>query len=222
MSRNMLELQRTAGNRAVAGLAEQQREACNGAEANGRPRVSISGFGSMGSPKATPDKSKGEGSGEQDQSLDTSSFGKEAQGLGITAEMSGVTTSEEHPDGFRWTQTIDTNVPLGGTTSPYVDPRPNDDTLPFYWTEAETASMPTTFEDHPSRQPPATDVTTWRATLALNGVNLANKTVTAYDCMTYGFNLDSAGTVTLAHPQSTSFGSHQSILASEFPAWTFN
>jgi hypothetical protein len=38
---------------------------------------------------------------------------------------------------LHWIQLVDTNKPLGGTTTPYIDPRPNDDTLPFYWTLAE-------------------------------------------------------------------------------------
>ncbi|NEQ36731.1 MAG: hypothetical protein F6K40_10760 [Okeania sp. SIO3I5] len=34
-------------------------------------------------------------------------------------------------------QFIDTNRPLGGATPPYLDPVPNDDNLPFYYTEGE-------------------------------------------------------------------------------------
>ena len=34
-------------------------------------------------------------------------------------------------------QFIETNQPLGGATPPYLDPVPNDDNLPFYYTEAE-------------------------------------------------------------------------------------
>ena len=34
-----------------------------------------------------------------------------------------------------------TNRPLGGNTSPYIDPRPNDDTLPFYWTTPEDTNQ---------------------------------------------------------------------------------
>jgi hypothetical protein len=38
---------------------------------------------------------------------------------------------------LRFIQLVDTNAPLGGATSPYIDPRPNDDTLPFYYTTPE-------------------------------------------------------------------------------------
>lgn len=41
---------------------------------------------------------------------------------------------------LQWFHFVSTNAPLGGTTSPYVDPRPNDDTLPFYLTESERAA----------------------------------------------------------------------------------
>jgi hypothetical protein len=34
---------------------------------------------------------------------------------------------------LRWIQVIDTNQPLGGSTSPYLDPRPDTDNLPFYY-----------------------------------------------------------------------------------------
>lgn len=38
---------------------------------------------------------------------------------------------------LRWVQTITTSYPLGGCTSPYNDPCPGDDTLPYYYTNAE-------------------------------------------------------------------------------------
>ncbi|NEP13183.1 MAG: PEP-CTERM sorting domain-containing protein [Symploca sp. SIO2C1] len=34
-------------------------------------------------------------------------------------------------------QFVNTNQPLGNATPPYLDPAPNDDNLPFYWTETE-------------------------------------------------------------------------------------
>ena len=171
---------------------------------------------------ARPDKSIAELSEFQDQSTSLTSFTKTAEGVGIVVEANGVSSTTEHPDGFKFTQTIDTNVPLGGASSPYVDPRPNDDAKPFYWTDAEQAANPTTFRDFPKRPAPASGTTNWDATLALNGVNEATKTVTAYDALTYGFSRDSAGTVTTREPKSTSTGAHRTILASEFPGWTFN
>ncbi len=58
-------------------------------------------------------------------------------------------------------QMVDTNVPLGGTTTPYIDPRPNDDTLPFYWTASEMTTYTDAtagtinFNDASSRPKPA-------------------------------------------------------------------
>jgi hypothetical protein len=171
---------------------------------------------------ARPDKSIAELSEFQDQSTSLTTFKKTAAGVRIMVEANDVAPTGKHPDGFKFTQTIDTNVPAGGASSPYVDPRPNDDAKPFYWTDAEQAAHPTTFRDAPARPAPAAGTTNWDATLALNGVNEATKTVTAYDALTYGFSRDNAGTVTTRQPKSTSTGAHRSILASEFPGWTFN
>lgn len=41
---------------------------------------------------------------------------------------------------LRWIQLVTTNAPLNGAVSPYIDPVPNDDTLPFYWTTPEDTS----------------------------------------------------------------------------------
>jgi len=41
---------------------------------------------------------------------------------------------------LQFIQMVSTSAPLNGTTTPYIDPRPNDDTYPFYWTSAEIGS----------------------------------------------------------------------------------
>lgn len=42
---------------------------------------------------------------------------------------------------LHWIQLVVTNLPLGGgSTKGYIDPLPNDDTLPFYWTVPEDSS----------------------------------------------------------------------------------
>jgi hypothetical protein len=189
-----------------------------------QPRIRVRSFeagarGAAGGP--LPDKSVREESELQDQSAKVATFATKADGVQMEVDAEGVFTSAEFPDGFKWTQTIDTNVPLGGTTSPYVDPRPNDDTKPFYWTDTEHAANPTKFIDFPKRPAPATGTTTWDATLALNGVDESTKTVTMFDALTYGFSRDSTGTVTKRGPGSSSGGAHRSTLASEFPDWTF-
>ncbi len=73
---------------------------------------------------------------------------------------------------LHFVQFINTNVPLGGATSPYIDPQPNDDTLPFYWTTSEVAgfSTPNTvrFSDFSKRGTNSLtehDTVTWSADL---------------------------------------------------------
>jgi hypothetical protein len=187
------------------------------------PRLSVKHFAAESPPDAMtePDKSIAPISEFQDQSASTSSFTRTAAGVSIVVNASDVSPTSKHPDGFKFTQTINTNVPLGGAISPYVDPRPNDDTKPFYWTDAEQAANPTTFSDAPARPAPASGTTNWDAVLALNGVNEATRTVTAYQALTYGFSRDSSGAVTTRRPTTTSAIEHRRILSSEFPGWTF-
>jgi hypothetical protein len=188
------------------------------------PRIRVREFGTGGGAAfggRAPDKSTREESELQDQSASVSTYATTASGVRMVVDAVGVAPSPTFPDGYKWTQTIDTNVPLGGSSSPYVDPRPNDDTKPFYWTDAEQAASPTQFRDAPSRPAPATGTTWWHGTLCLNGVDEARKVVTTVDCITYGFTRDSSGTVTRNTVGSSWGGAHRSTLASEFPAWRF-
>jgi hypothetical protein len=189
------------------------------------PRIRVREFataGDLAAAESTPDKSTREESELQDQSASVSTYVATASGVRMVVDAVGVAPSPRYPSGYKWTQTIDTNVPLGGTTSPYVDPRPNDDTKPFYWTDAEHAASPTQFRDAPSRPAPATGTTTWNATLCLNGVNEATKTATRFDCITYGFSRAPSGAVTRNSVGSSWGGAHRGTLSSEFPDWTFN
>lgn len=136
-------------------------------------------------------------------------------GGGLGAGIGAATGTE-----YLFLQTIDTNVPLGGSTSPYVDPRPNDDTKPFYYTDAEQATFGNTFIDHPSRPIPSTDTTNWDATLSV--AEVSNKAVSVYESLTYGFSVDTAGAVTARNPrQITGVNTHLKTLRSEFPDWSF-
>src|ERR1043166_2422321 len=124
--------------------------------------------------------------------------------------------------GYRYTQTIDTNVPMGGATSPYVDPRPNDDDKPFYWTDSEEASHAGKFHDSPTRPVPGTGVTRWDAVVSITQVT--GKSVRMMDSLKYGFSINSTGTVTPRTPLTASggeVGTHVATLTSEFPQWTF-
>ncbi|MFH1217126.1 MAG: hypothetical protein V1706_11560 [Pseudomonadota bacterium] len=214
-------LERTLGNSATRALDDNHSKAGE----NATPRIDLKRFSpdKGGFPRQQPDKSTTSSSGDQDQSASLTSFGPEPRGVGIQVDITGGVCSPTYPDGYRWTQTIDTNVPLGGTSSPYVDPRPNDDTKPFYWTDAEAAARPTTFIDHPSRNTPASGVTTWDAVLSLNGVN--GRSVTRLDSLSYGFSIDTTGTVSAHYPispASSLLSSHQTTLSSEFPGWSFS
>ncbi len=73
-------------------------------------------------------------------------------------------------------QFVDTNQPLGGATPPYLDPAPNDDNLPLYWTETERPMFQSgsnlSFRDYSRRTTddlfgtsPALDSITWEADL---------------------------------------------------------
>jgi len=226
----VLHLQRLAGNSAVTELLAggDQGSASRKHEEVGapQPRLSLGAFSPANLSRtfgAMPDKSATEREEESDQSVEVGTFVARQRGLKIVAETSGGFDSTDFPDGFKFTQTIDTNVPLHGANAPYVDPHPNDDMKPFYWTDVEQRMYPTTFKDHPTRNPPTgTQVTYWQATLALNGVDEASKTVTGFDYLTYGFIMDAAGNVKLNYPQNTDGTNHRQTLQNEWSSWTFN
>jgi hypothetical protein len=123
---------------------------------------------------------------------------------------------------YRFTQTIDTNAPRGGVTSPYVDPRPNDDTKPFYYTDAEEQSSAGRFHDSPTRPVPGGGITRWDAVCSI--AHVSGKSVTILDSLKYGFSIDTANTVAPRSPVTASggdVGGHVATLRSEFPDWTF-
>lgn len=227
----ILSLQRSAGNAAVSALLAAGRGRARkppkvevGAPG---PRIDLGAF-AFGRPSQTfavvPDKSEIESEAEeQDQTIDVGTFTERRGGVRIIAEVGGGYDSTEFPDGFKFTQTIETNAPLRGAASPYVDPHPNDDAKPFYWTDAQQQKYPTTFKDHPWRYPPTGSAAKyWQATLALNGVDEAGKTVTGFDYITYGFILDAAGNVKLNYPANVDGENHRQALANAFSGWTFD
>lgn len=176
----------------------------------------------------TRDKITQEDEPKADQSIGNPTMTTTARGLDISADATGLYTSKDYPDGFRWLQTVTTNdpsdTPVGAPLLPkpitYVDPRPNDDTKPFYWTDAEEAANLGHFEDKPGRPANAGGTIVWDAILSLSGVN--SKTVTRFDSITYGFTVDSAGNVTASGPASPgSVAGHLAALTAEFPTWTF-
>lgn len=226
----VLNLQRLAGNSAVTELladgGKPKRTQPTEEVGAPQPRLALGAFASDTLSRtfgAMPDKSATEKEEETDQHVDVGTFTPLNRGLKIVAEISGGFNSADFPDGLKFTQTIDTNAPLHGANAPYVDPHPNDDMKPFYWTDVEERMYPTTFKDHPSRNPPTgSQVTYWQATLALNGVDEAKKTVTGFDYITYGFIMDAAGNVKLSYPQNTDGENHRQALKNEWSSWTFD
>jgi hypothetical protein len=110
---------------------------------------------------------------------------------------------------LHFAQLIDTNVPLGGAGNPYIDPRPNDDMAPFYWTftppliehmQHETGgnnafgAFDMEFLDEPSRMCRMhPDSITWRGDLFLTqlvnyNIQAQTGTVHVYDGIRYGFD----------------------------------
>ncbi|HEX5014486.1 MAG TPA: hypothetical protein VFV72_10045 [Candidatus Limnocylindrales bacterium] len=233
----VLNLQRLAGNAAVTSLLSGERAASSATPRPSEvgapmPRLDVGAFGTdgrsiLGAVGGQPDKSPEEKEGEFDQApkdvkTDVGTFAQTNRGVRIVAEINGGFSSDEFPDGLKFTQVIETNKPLNGASSPYTDPHPNDDEKPFYWTDPEQERFPTTFKDHPKRNPPTGgEVTYWQATLALNGVNEETKSVVGFDYITYGFMVDAAGGIRLSYPQHVDGETHRQALSAEFSSWTF-
>lgn len=113
-------------------------------------------------------------------------------------DKNGVDISLGYIDGyegftdFNYVQTIRTNKPLGGANSPYNDPQPGDDDLPFYWTNAELQNFTNKdgydvkFYDTPKRL--NENGTWWSAELSVVGRNTNGKYVPLYT-ISYGFKI---------------------------------
>lgn len=110
---------------------------------------------------------------------------------------------------YRFIQEINTNMPLGGPGSPYIDPRPNDDPgglpLPYYWTDGEAAARTNgvngfgaydiRFSDAPRRDCKNTH-TTWFADLFIVDENRFTvpgidplHVITIHDGVRWGFEI---------------------------------
>lgn len=101
---------------------------------------------------------------------------------------------------LHWVQMVVTNVPFGGgPITGYIDPRPNDDTLPFYWTLVEdgqplagnkTATTYHFFDNSRRNCRNHPDFVTWRADLMLASWDGADPfNVTVYDGIRWGWDL---------------------------------
>jgi hypothetical protein len=172
---------------------------------------------------------RGSGHAERDGSLEDLSDDQDAlspsvfeakpsrRGVHIRVPGGVPAGTTDYPNGIRWIQTIETNTPLFNQTSPYVDFIPPADDKPFYFSDPNERA---TFSDSPSRS--ANNVR-WDATLSLAGVN--GRTITRFDSVKYGFEIDAAGTLALHAPSSAGVASlviHGDTLRSEYPDWNFS
>ena len=152
-------------------------------------------------------------------SLTPSVFERKPSGRGIHIRVPGghPGPTADYKGGIRWMQTIRTNKPLFGQTSPYVDFIPPKDDKPFYFSDAGETS---TFSDNPSRSANGVE---WDATLSLVGVN--NKAITRIDSVNYGFDINASGTLTAHQPSKTGVSDlvvHGDTLRSEYSDWVFS
>lgn len=99
---------------------------------------------------------------------------------------------------LHYLQVISTNDPLNGAVSPYIDPQPNDDNLPFYWTTAEVAARSTSrtvhFSDFSKRDPAtlsSTNPITWNAKLFQVEYDGASA-ITVRDGVSWGWDMKPA------------------------------
>ena len=130
---------------------------------------------------------------EFDSRLEVGTFVPHKHGVSIYLENNSADMSN------RWVQTIDTSVPLGGNSTYYVDPRPADDSKPFYYTDEERKLGCANFSDSPARSIPQGDDTTWTA--ILSEVKVDGNDIIILDTIKYGFTINEKGVVTPLDPQ---------------------
>jgi hypothetical protein len=139
-------------------------------------------------------------------------------------------------DEYRWIQVITTDAPLnGGPNTGYVDPHPNDDSDPFYWTDAEAderdppppLSCNPGFSDAPRRPaaniPPNPDPTWWHAELILVCVRWGQPD-TLLHSEHYFYFKHADGSVDSGHYDGEDGGSPHArgAVAGEHPGYDFN
>jgi hypothetical protein len=171
--------------------------------------------------KSTVDGSPDDDVMQDDQdALAPSVFEQGRTGRGIHIRVPGVSPggNTDYPDGIRWLQTIETNTALPGRGLVYTDfIPPSDDGKPFYFTDARENA---TFSDNPSR---STNNVQWDAVLSLVGVR--GRTITRFDSVKYGFDIDASGTLNLHAPAAVGPGSlvvHSDTLRSGYSDWNFS
>ncbi len=126
---------------------------------------------------------------------------KQTDGAAVEAKRDG-----ELGTRLTWVQTVyQHNQPVASTRPFCVDGCPADDSLPFYWTDAEIKADPDLrkrFSDHSSRRAPTAKIgtTRWRAVVSL--AVATQKRVTVWNSLVWGWNMTPAGAVTTVGPRA--------------------
>jgi len=81
------------------------------------------------------------------------------------------------------------NLFISTNSGTHIDPFPNDDTEPFYYTAAERARFGLRFLDNPSRPCPALCPGGTIFDTYLTSFNAATKTATVYDGWEWGYRV---------------------------------
>ncbi|MFH6945048.1 RHS repeat-associated core domain-containing protein [Flavobacterium sp. FlaQc-50] len=113
-------------------------------------------------------------------------------GNGVEIELGFKAARNSKYTNYNWVQTVRSNQPLGGTSQTYTDPRPNDDNLPFYYTNSELAGQTNTsrgfnieFYDSPNRG--GIRNSWWKGELSL--VGKFNNAYHELHTFSYGFDM---------------------------------
>lgn len=112
------------------------------------------------------------------------------------------TPATNDPPNLRWIQMITTTAPITNTLNgPYIDPYPDDDNRPFYYTEAEAAKYGLSFYDFCRRYHPPNSKVQWSAVLHLSSWNGQTPgSVTVHDGIRWGFRASCATNVAQKKP----------------------
>ena len=123
--------------------------------------------------------------GEKYDGISIKQYNAKNHGLSINIEY-----QSESDEKMRWIQNITTNNPSDGANNQYLDPNPNDDDKPFYYTDEELNSFVDLenhricFVDNPERP---NDEDYWKAELSL--VKCFSAIVLPKITISYGFHI---------------------------------
>ncbi len=126
--------------------------------------------------------------GERDNGLAISMYESVGQGVKIIVDYQ---CNEGSNRDYRWIQNVTTNSPKQGTQNQYLDPDPNDDDKPFYYTDSELENFldnernAISFVDFPEREQ---NGDFWVGELSL--VKIVSGILSIQANITYGFSVE--------------------------------